>query len=171
MTVKHPTASVYLFARFPDGWRLGLIEHPRLQRHTLPGGHVEGDETPAEAAVREAAEETGLTVRLVEPATLPLPEVYAQRRVPHPWWVLELPVRSDNQLGGPHVHVDHQYLAVAGDPVPGRAGEHPFAWYRPDQLDALAMFDGTRATALMLFDRLDELVGQASAASNAVSGA
>ncbi len=170
MTVKHPTASVYLFARFPDGWRVGLIEHPRLRHTTLPGGHVEGDETPAEAAVREAEEETGLVVRLVGSPTVPLPPAYAQRQVPHPWWVLELVVRSDNQLGEPHVHVDHQYLAVAEDPVPHRPGEHPFGWYRADQLDALPMFDGTRDTAWMLFDRLDELVTQASTVPNAASG-
>ena len=166
MTVKHPTASVYLFSRFPDGWRIGLIEHPRLERHTLPGGHVEGDENPAEAAVREAAEETGLVVRLIAQDTLPLPSAYAERQVPHPWWVLELVVRSDGQLAGPHLHVDHQYLAVAEDPVPRRAGEHPFAWYRPDQLDTVPMFDGARATALMLSDRLDELIDQTSTVPN-----
>jgi 8-oxo-dGTP diphosphatase len=37
---------------------------PRDGRWALPGGLVEGDETPEEAAVRETAEETGLVVAL-----------------------------------------------------------------------------------------------------------
>ncbi|MGH3820933.1 MAG: NUDIX domain-containing protein, partial [Pseudonocardiaceae bacterium] len=34
-------------------------------RWMLPGGHVEPDENPAEAALREVTEETGLTARLL----------------------------------------------------------------------------------------------------------
>jgi 8-oxo-dGTP diphosphatase len=37
---------------------------PRAGRWTLPGGLVENDETPEEAAVRETAEETGFVVQL-----------------------------------------------------------------------------------------------------------
>lgn len=28
MTVKHATASMFVFHRFPNGWRLALIDHP-----------------------------------------------------------------------------------------------------------------------------------------------
>lgn len=37
---------------------------PREGRWTLPGGLMEDDETPEEAAVRETAEETGLIIEL-----------------------------------------------------------------------------------------------------------
>ena len=37
---------------------------PQSGRWSIPGGHVEPGETPAEAAAREALEETGLTVRI-----------------------------------------------------------------------------------------------------------
>lgn len=37
---------------------------PREGHWTLPGGLMESDETPEEAAVRETAEETGLTIEL-----------------------------------------------------------------------------------------------------------
>lgn len=33
----------------------------------LPKGHLEGDETPAEAAIREVAEETGITAEIIQP--------------------------------------------------------------------------------------------------------
>ncbi|MGQ0765550.1 MAG: NUDIX hydrolase [Gemmatimonadota bacterium] len=39
-----------------------LIEHPRLDRWLQPGGHIESDDaTPAAAARREIAEETGIS--------------------------------------------------------------------------------------------------------------
>ena len=38
--------------------------HPQIGRWTVPGGRLEPGETPEQAAVREALEETGLHVRL-----------------------------------------------------------------------------------------------------------
>lgn len=61
--LKHATSSVFLFTPGGDGWCIGLIHHPRLRRWMLPGGHVEPEENPAEAALREVGEETGLTAR------------------------------------------------------------------------------------------------------------
>ena len=54
-------AAVY---RFRNGTLYFLVEH-MIQGHTsIPKGHVEGDETEEETAVREIREETGLEVRL-----------------------------------------------------------------------------------------------------------
>lgn len=46
--------------------RLALIERHRQGQHyfTFPGGHVEPGETPEQAAIREAAEELGLEIRI-----------------------------------------------------------------------------------------------------------
>ena len=54
----HFTASCYIV----DGAsRLLLHHHRRLNRWLQMGGHVEGDESPAAAALREGSEESGLT--------------------------------------------------------------------------------------------------------------
>ncbi len=54
-------AAVY---RFRNGILYFLVEH-MIQGHTsIPKGHVEGDETEEETAVREIREETGLEVKL-----------------------------------------------------------------------------------------------------------
>lgn len=51
-----------------DAGRLLLVQRgrePALGLWSVPGGHVEIGESPAEAAVRETYEETGLRVRVV----------------------------------------------------------------------------------------------------------
>ena len=132
MTKKHQTSSVFVFRRLPGGWRIGLIQHPRFHRMMIPGGHVEPEESPAEAAVREVAEETGLAVTLVSPPAAPVPPGYRARRVAPPWWIAEYQVPADAHLGMAHVHVDHLYVALADGTAPGRApggAAHPFGWY------------------------------------------
>lgn len=50
-----------------DGDRILMVRHrgPDADYWTLPGGHVEPDETPERAAVREMLEETGVEVQIV----------------------------------------------------------------------------------------------------------
>lgn len=42
-----------------------LLFHKKLQRWLPPGGHIEAPELPDQAALREAKEETGLTIELI----------------------------------------------------------------------------------------------------------
>ena len=160
---RHATAGAFVFCRFADSrWRLGLIEHPRLGRWTVPGGHVEDDECQATAALREVEEESGLTgVRLLEAPAPALPTGFpsTHARVPLPWWIIQQQVPADNHLPEDHVHVDHQYVAVVDDPEPVRAPAHPFAWYWPHELGELRMFEDTRLLAKLLFSCIDDLTG------------
>jgi 8-oxo-dGTP pyrophosphatase MutT (NUDIX family) len=149
VTIKHATSSVFVFRRTADGWRIGLIRHPRFHRMMIPGGHVEQEESQAEAAVREVAEETGLAVRLVSPPAAPLPGGYRPPRVAQPWWIVEYQVPPDNHASAPHVHIDHLYVAQAGEDAVGGAA-HPLGWYRAADLAALDMFDDARLLALAL---------------------
>jgi 8-oxo-dGTP pyrophosphatase MutT (NUDIX family) len=160
VTLKHPTSSVFVFRRGSGGWRLGLIRHPRFHRMMIPGGHVEQDESQAEAAVREVAEETGLAVTLVSPPAAPLPEGYRPPRVAPPWWIVEYHVPPDNHLDEPHIHIDHLYVALAagaGAEAAGGAGAaaHPFGWYSAADLPGLDMFDDARLLAVPLLAGLD----------------
>ncbi len=159
--IKHATASTFVFCEFPEGWRTGLIEHPRLQRWMVVGGHVEQDETQAEAAVREATEESGLRVQLLTCPSPVLPAGYPHKLVAQPWWTSEMVVPADNHLDEPHVHVDHQYVAVADSPVPVSDAVHLFAWYRQDELGQLAMFDDTRLLADALFPQIGRVAAAA----------
>jgi 8-oxo-dGTP pyrophosphatase MutT (NUDIX family) len=170
--LKHPTSSVFVFRRLPGGWRIGLIQHPRFRRMMIPGGHVEPEESPAEAGVREVAEETGLAITLVSPPAAPVPAGYRARRVAQPWWIAEYQVPADNHLDVAHVHVDHLYIALA-DGAAGRApgaAAHPFGWYAAADLAGLDMFDDARVLALSLLAGLADAPDTVGAAEALVAG-
>lgn len=121
----HVTASAVVVSR--RGTVLHL--HKRLGRWLQPGGHLEPGEDPADGAVREAAEETGLDAR--HPAAGPR--------------LLHVDVH-DAPPG--HVHLDVRYLlhAAGDDPVPG-PGESPHArWFGWEE--ALAVADAGLVGAL-----------------------
>jgi 8-oxo-dGTP pyrophosphatase MutT (NUDIX family) len=171
VTTKHPTSSVFVFRQMPAGWRLGLIRHPRFGRMMIPGGHVEQEESQAEAALREVAEETGLAVRLVSPPAPPLPGGYQPQRVAQPWWIVEYSVPRDNHLAVPHVHIDHLYVALAqGEQAVGEPA-HPFGWYAAADLRRLDMFDDARTLALALLSGLSALAAGADGAADPVLSA
>ena len=174
MAPKHLTSSVFVFRRFTDGWRTGLIRHPRLHKMMIPGGHVEPEETSAEAALREVAEETGLAVTLVSPPAAPVPDGYRGRRVALPWWIAEYQVKPDNHLDVAHVHVDHLYVALAdGTPPPGAGlpgAAHQFGWYAAGDLPGLDMFDDARLLARLLLTGLADGADATTAAQALVAG-
>ena len=98
----HVTASAIVLGG--DG-RVLLHRHKRLGLWLQPGGHVDGDETPGDAVLREVREETGLVGA-------------------HPDGVAT-PVHVDVHEGGRgHLHLDLRYLVLApGDPPRPPEGE------------------------------------------------
>ncbi len=57
-------------------WRGGVLlhRHKKLDRWFPPGGHIEPNEVPDEAAVREVLEESGVPVALIGERALPILE-------------------------------------------------------------------------------------------------
>jgi len=165
VTVKHATASTFVFVRMSAGWRIGLIMHPLFGRLMIPGGHVEPDESPPEAARREVTEETGLAVSLAMAPGIQLPAAMRGVRLPvqQPWWILEQPVPADNHLAGPHIHLDHLYVALAQGPEPGSVPAHPFSWHSAGELAGLDMFPDTRLLAAALFGDIQRIAATTAA--------
>ncbi|MFC8527199.1 NUDIX domain-containing protein [Nocardia sp. NPDC057227] len=138
-----------------------MIEHPRLGLWMLPGGHVEDDESPAEAALRETWEESGRRARLLGWPAPALPAGYPYPAVPAPWWITELTVGRDNHTDRPHVHIDHQFMAVAASVDADTEPAHPFRWVAAEQLGQLAVVEDTELLARHLFPVVAQLLTDA----------
>lgn len=121
---RHFTATTFVVR---DG-KVLLHRHARQGLWLPPGGHIERDELPHDAARREVEEETGLRVHLHSEAQAD--DLAAQMHcavVPQPAFVL---VEDINPY---HQHIDFIYFAQAS------SGQEPttsqgFAWFAPSDL-------------------------------------
>ena len=105
--IRHFTATAFVV----DGSRTLLHWHRRLQQWMPPGGHIELNEDPVQAVLREVHEETGITAEVI-PTTAALPFDYPEQ-LPVPYTIL---VEDIPGPGEPHRHIDMIYFcrAVAG---------------------------------------------------------
>ena len=108
--------------------------HHRVQAWLPPGGHVEPDEDPVQAVLREVKEETGLDVELVP--TQHVPEISNLDQVPAPRTILVEDVYD--QKVGAHQHIDMIYFCrVSGPRPPAPEG---WVWFtRKDLAEKRAM--------------------------------
>ncbi|MBS0625027.1 MAG: NUDIX domain-containing protein [Verrucomicrobia bacterium] len=125
--IRHFTATIYILH---EGKAL-LHFHEKLRRWLPPGGHVEENETPPEAALREAKEETGLEVSIVAQENLWVRASNASS-FERPFLCLleEIPARKDQPA---HQHMDMIYV---GRPVaaPGNDMPNGFRWFNRNEL-------------------------------------
>ena len=140
---RHHTATAYIVA----GERTLLLWHAKLRMWLPPGGHLEPNEDPVQAAIREALEESGLAVEVIPPRDLLVCEGPAV--LPPPAVILiEDIVRADQPF---HQHIDHVYFTRAVVPVDFEAPipHGPCIWADAGRLAAsfsLPAPDGTLVT-------------------------
>ena len=131
-TTRHHTATVYIV----NSGATALHRHAGLGIRIPPGGHVDRDELPHEAGLREVREETGLdptlhreTAELAPPAGEVLPQ-------PAHVMLYDINIHDDGTVG--HQHIDHSYFAAVDsreiDPAAGEAPVDRWAWYTPADL-------------------------------------
>lgn len=154
--IKEATASTFVFRRDPGGvWRTALVWHPRLKCWMPSGGHVESDESAAEAAQRKAREETGLDVCLLPGPAAALPAGFPHATVCTPWWIVEMRARADGHTPRPHVHLDHVFLALAASGSPVGPPAHETRWFSRLEIDhADGISEDSRLQARDLFSQV-----------------
>lgn len=130
----HVTASAIVVSDAGD--KVALHLHKRLGMWLQPGGHIDAGETPAEGALREAEEETGLPVRHEDGNGL----------------FVHVDVHA-----GPkgHTHHDLRYVVRAPEvPMNPAEGESPdarwFTWDEAIEIADVGLVGGLLATKALL---------------------
>ena len=99
--IRHFTASGAVFS----GDHVLLVEHRKLGCWLYPGGHVDTDEDPAQAVLREVHEETGILCEIIATPRFTHP---AANVIPSPWAICVQDVHDAKV--GPHQHIDMVYV-------------------------------------------------------------
>src|SRR3990167_1627960 len=117
---RHFTATVYIIS----GQRLLLHKHAKLGKWLPPGGHVEPNETPPEAARRETKEETGLDIDFIEQENLKI-NAYNAVSFERPFLCLleNIPAHKEKPA---HQHMDFIYVAK---PIKAKTYLNEFQWF------------------------------------------
>lgn len=117
-TPGHVTGSAWLVD--PAGGDVLLTHHRKLDAWLQLGGHSDGDRDTAAVAIREAEEESGLSVALLRPEIFDLD-------------VHEIPARKDDPA---HYHFDVRYALASTSGRDYRISEesHDLAWVPIDGL-------------------------------------
>jgi 8-oxo-dGTP pyrophosphatase MutT (NUDIX family) len=142
--LKQFTTSVFIINNFEKHLKIALIHHKKFDRWMVPGGHIEAFENQVEAAIREAKEETGLSIKLFS-------FLHAEKKVNDAEWILPpeyfyqqlIPASSQEDY---HYHLDFAYLAFANEPeFTFNAKEaKDIKWVDLEQALNFNLFEGTR---------------------------
>ena len=136
-TTRHFVATCYVV---DDGATL-LHEHEKLGMWLPPGGHIDRDELPHEAALRETFEETGLRPDLVADAGPYDTDQVESLPRPAAFLLEDIDVHDDGRVA--HQHVDFVYFAESDgrtvEPVGhDEAAADAWEWFTPTALEARA---------------------------------
>jgi 8-oxo-dGTP pyrophosphatase MutT (NUDIX family) len=120
-----------------------LHPHRKLGIWLPPGGHIESNELPDEAALREVEEEAGIAVELVGGYGVEVDEPGAPRQLVRPQGI------QLEDISPGHQHIDLVYYArpahAAPDQLPAPIDE--MRWLREEELDAIELTNEVRTWA------------------------
>lgn len=143
---KSITATVYVIN---DG-KVLLHMHKKYKTWFPLGGHIEADEFPHEAAIREVKEESGFDVTLLETELAPEIELARVERIPAPFCLLH------EGIGSAETFFDFIYIAetTEQEPCPKRGESTEFKWFSEEELLSHDIKPHIRNTALAILQYL-----------------
>ena len=117
-----------------------VLFHTKLQKWLFPGGHIEPNETPDDAVIREVMEETGLDIIFLHTS----PPANASDEKQH----LHIPFWANVHNVGDHDHYCSFYLCTPVDAKKAHAAEgQEIRWVTAAELETLNAPDSIKAMA------------------------
>lgn len=120
---KHFCVSVFVYDK--ESKKFLLVKHKKMGTWVQPGGHIELNEDPEEAAIREVFEETGVKIELV-----------GERKPRNCDYILPLAIQK-NIVNDNHIHMDFVYVAyLIGDNklILNEDESTDIAWFTLDEI-------------------------------------
>ncbi len=126
MTVRHFTVTGFVI----HDRRCLLHWHPKVKMWLPPGGHIDPNEDPVQAVLREIFEETGVSAEVVPTGTIINMDYPAQVHAPFTIMIEDI----DDPVQGWHQHIDMIYFCK---PVIGHAPvSDGWLWVSKDELES-----------------------------------
>lgn len=132
---RHFCASVFVIN--PINKKILLVKHGMFDKWVQPGGHIEDDEVPEEAAVREVFEETGIKVTLL-----------GERFPREDDFIKPLGIQKNRTLKG-NTHIDIIYAGIPNNfdsELILSEESTGIGWFSRDELDRLKIFPDIKIT-------------------------
>jgi 8-oxo-dGTP pyrophosphatase MutT (NUDIX family) len=127
------TATCYIF----KDEKVLLVHHKKFDKWMPPGGHLDANETPQEAALRECFEETGFEIELIsdENEWVDYPNAASLKR-PYMCLLENIPATAKTAA---HQHIDFVFL---GRPINGALlcnteESHDIRWFTKEEITKL----------------------------------
>lgn len=152
-TEKHFVATGFVLNK--EQSKMLVVYHRKLDKWAAPGGHIELNETPAEAALREIFEETGVKATVVDSANVELcPRVGSEAQLDTPYVMLSehIPKYGDNKA---HIHLDFIFLCEADENealVQQEREVKKVKWMTWEELEKVDTFDSIKNFAKIMLD-------------------
>lgn len=133
--MRHFCASAFIVD--PNSKKILLVFHKKFHRWVQPGGHIEQNETPEEAVIREVYEETGLHIKLLG-IRFPREQDF----------IRPLGIQCNKNLKG-DMHIDIIYAAIPLYPeqvVLNLDESLGIGWFSSEQLEVIDVFPDIKIT-------------------------
>ena len=148
---KSITATVYVV----NDEKVLLHKHKKYKTWFPLGGHIEEDEFPHEAAIREVKEESGFDVKLIDTETAPNIELARVKRIPAPFCLLHEGIGSEENF------FDFIYIAKTNETIPHPENNESkeFRWFSIDELRESDIKIHVKNTAIAVLEHLKKMEG------------
>lgn len=142
-----------------DGKTL-LVKHKKLGIWLAPGGHVEENELPQQAAEREFFEETGVRVRVISAGTIPVGTSSEYLPVPFAMNLHWINKPSKTRGFCEQHYTLNFFVNVVDESAFGRQEEETddIGWFTLDEIEKLETTDDIRGEAAYVFENFPSQV-------------